>query len=143
MPVASNDVARDEVYAVLKAAVDASAYAAVPILYPDTVKDAPKDGTSYMRAFVDFTTERLASLGPISNRRYRVMGLVQVQVFTPYGEGQSSGDLISGVVKRAFRGVNTGSDAISFRNARVVDVGRDGAYVQTNVVAEFDYDELG
>lgn len=143
MPVANATAARDEIYGLLKAAVDASAYATVPVLYPDTVKDAPSDGTSYLKAFADLTTERVASLGPISGRRYRVSGLVQVQIFTPYGDGQATADLISGVVKAAFRGVNSTSDTIAFRNARVVDVGRDGAYLQTNVVAEFEYDEIG
>lgn len=143
MPVASTTAARDEIYGLLKAAVDASPYSAVPVIYPDTVKDTPLDGTSYMKAFADLTNERTASLGPISGRRYRIMGLVQVQIFTPYGDGQATADLISGVVKGAFRGVNSPSDTIAFRNARAVDVGRDGAYLQTNVVAEFEYDELG
>ena len=91
---------------------------------------------------VELTNEVQKSLGEVGNRRFRVYGMVMVQVFTKYGTGQVTADLISGVVKGAFRGVNTGADAITFRNARVVDVGHSGPYLQTNVFAEFDYDEI-
>lgn len=142
MPVSGSTAARDAIYGCLKAKVDASAYSSMPIYYPDTVKDSPNGDTAHLRAFVDLTTEQPASVGGHQQRRYRVYGIVTVQCFTKYGEGQETADLISGLVKGAFRGVNTGADAITFRNARVVDVGHSGPYLQTNVIAEFDYDEI-
>jgi hypothetical protein len=142
MPITSTTQARDAIYGCLQTAMAASAYASVPIFYPDAVKDHPNGQETFLRAFVDLTTERQRSLGETGNRRFRVYGIVTVQVFTPYGDGQVTADLISGIVKGAFRGVNTGSDAITFRNTRVVDVGRDGTYLQTNVLSEFDYDEI-
>jgi hypothetical protein len=120
----------------------ASAYSSVPIYYPDAVKDSPGGDAEFIRIFVDLTNEVQKSLGEAGNRRFRVYGMVMVQIFTKYGSGQVTADLISGVVKGAFRGVNTGSDAITFRNARVVDVGHSGPYLQTNVFADFDYDEI-
>lgn len=142
MPLSNNGEARDAIYARLKTVVDASAYSAIATYYPDSVGAAPDGVTSYLRANVIFTNERQASLGETGNRRFRVYGIVTVQVFTKYGDGQTLADAISGVVKSAFRGVNTGSDAITFRNTQIVDVGRDGSYLQTNVTAEFDYDEI-
>lgn len=142
MPLANHGEARDAIYGCLKTAVEASAYSTLPIYYPDAVKAHPDGDDSHLKAFVDFTTERQTSLGETGNRRFRVYGVVMVQCFTAYGDGQVLADAISGVVKRAFRGVNTGPDAITFRNTRVVDVGRDGSYLQTNVISEFDYDEI-
>ena len=142
MPIANSTVARDAIYGTLKTAVEASAFASLPVYYSDRVMTTPDGDDEYIRAFVDLTNERQVSLGPTSGRRYRVYGVVMVQIFTKYGSGQENADLISGIVKSAFRGVNTGSDAITFRNARVIDVGHSGPYLQTNVVAEFDYDEI-
>lgn len=142
MPVANVTAARDAIYGCLKAAVEASALPTLPIYYPDSVKTSPDGNTNHIRAFMDLTTERQVAVGAHQQRRYRVYGIVTVQCFTTYGDGQTSADQISGIVKGAFRGVNTGADAITFRNARVVDVGKDGPYLQTNVIAEFDYDEI-
>lgn len=142
MPIASQTAARDAIYGRLKTVLDASAYSSLPVYYSDRVKTSPDGDDEHLRAFVDLTNEIQRSLGEVGNRRFRVYGLVMVQIFTKYGSGQENADLISGVVKGAFRGVNTGADAITFRNARVIDVGHSGPYLQTNVVAEFDYDEI-
>jgi len=142
VPIASTTAARDAIYGCLKAAIAASAYSTLPIYYPDVVKDTPDGEDEFIRVFVDLTNEMQVTLGETGNRRFRVYGLVMVQIFTRYGQGQVNADLISGVVKGAFRGVNTGSDAITFRNARVIDVGHSGPYLQTNVFADFDYDEI-
>ena len=142
MPVTNITEARDAIYGALKAVLDASAYAGVPVFYPDVIKAKYPDDEPHIRAFADHTMERQVTLGGVGQRRYRVYGLVTVQIFTPAGQGQNTGDLISGVVKGAFRGVNTGADAIEFRNVRVVDVGTVEAFCQTNVQAEFEYDEI-
>lgn len=141
MPIANQTAGKNAIYARFKAVMDASAYAAIPVLYPDVVADKVPDG-SFVKIFVDYNTERPASIGGPSLRRYRIYGLVTVQIFTPYGKGEVDSDLISGVVKGAFRGVNTGADAITFRNARAITVGQSGSWLQANVTAEFDYDEI-
>jgi len=142
MPVANQTAARDAVYGKLKAAVDASAYSTVSIYYPDVTGAFPETDEAHLRAFMDYTDERQVTLGGSAGRRYRIYGIMTVQIFTPYGNGQRIADAISGVVKGAFRGVNTGADAIEFRRVRVIDVGQSGAWLQTNVVAEFEYDEV-
>ena len=142
MPIASQTAARDAIYGCLKAAVAASSYSSVPIYYDDVVKSTPPATAAYIQAKCDLLREVQSSLGEAGNRRFRIYGIIMVQVFTPFGDGLTLADVLSGVVKGAFRGVNTGSDAITFRNTRVVDVGPSGAWRQTNVVAEFDYDEI-
>ena len=140
MPIANQTLAKDAIYAVLKTAIEGSAYSALNIIYPDTQEDKPTD--KHLRVYVDLTDERQRSIGGTGLRRYRVYGMVMIQIFTPFGNGEVLADDIAGVVKGAFRGVNTGADAITFRHARVVSVGQDGSWLQTNVTVEFDYDEL-
>jgi Bacteriophage related domain of unknown function len=142
MPISSITAARDAIYGALKTAVDASAFSSLVTYYPDVVGVMPDTTEAHLRAFLDHQDERQVTLGGIGSRRYRVTGIVTVQIFSPLGEGQVDSDQISGVVKTAFRGVNTGADAIEFRRVRVVDVGRSGGWLQTNVVAEFEYDEI-
>lgn len=142
MPITSITSARDAIYGRLKTVLDASAYSSVRVFYPDTTAATPSDEVPHLRAFVDHVTESQVTLGSSGNRRYRVGGIASVQIFTPFGHGQVEADAISGVVKGAFRGVNTGNDSIEFRNVRVFDVGQDGAWLQTNVLADFVYDEI-
>lgn len=142
MPVANITAARDAIYGQLKAVLDASDYADVPVFYPDAVKPKYPDHDPHIRVFTDHTMERQKTLGGPGQRRYRVHGIFTAQIFTPAGDGQKTSDLISGVVKGAFRGVSVGLDAIEFRNVRVVDVGNAEAFQQTNVQAEFEYDEI-
>jgi Bacteriophage related domain of unknown function len=142
MPVANITAARNAIYSALKTAMDASAYSALAVYYPDVTGAIPDTSTSHLRAQVDFVDENQVTLGSVNGRRFRVTGLVTVMVMTPYGKGQVDSDLISGVVKGAFRGVQTASDAITFRRVRIIDVGQSGAWLQTNVLAEFDYDEI-
>lgn len=142
MPIANQTEARDAVYGTLKAAMDASAYSTVAIYYPDVTGAFPETDEAHLRAYMDYTDEQQVTVGEVGGRRFRVYGILTVQIFTPYGNGNRISDAISGVVKTAFRGVNTGADAIEFRRVRVVDVGQSGAWLQTNVTAEFEYDEI-
>lgn len=142
MPVSNITAARDAVYDRLKTVLAASAYPDIDVYYPDVTAARPDEEVPHIRVFMDHTYERQSSLGEVGNRRYRIGGIFSAQIFTPFGHGQVEADAISGVVKSAFRGVNTGNDAIEFRNVRVVDVGQDGAWLQTNVMTEFVYDEI-
>lgn len=141
MPIANQTAGKDAIYACFKAAMAASSYPTTTVLYSDVVANKPPEG-NHLKVFVDYTNERQVAIGGPLLRRYRVYGMVLVQIFTPYGKGEVDSDGISGVVKGAFRGVNTGADAITFRNARVITVGQDGGWLQVNVTAEFDYDEI-
>jgi hypothetical protein len=142
MPVSSITDGRDQIYTAFKTVWGASAYSAVPIFYPDS-KHTPPPNTSWVRITVTHTSNRQATLGNVDGiRRYRVYGIVTIQIFTPFGDGQALADLMAEVAKRAFQGVVTGADAVSFRNARIMDGRQDGQWWQTNVMTEFDYDEV-
>ena len=142
MPITNIAAARDTIFGLVKAAVDASAYPSLAVYYSDVVKDAADSSDPYIVVYADHTAESQRTMGDVGSRRFTVSGMAMIQIFTPYGTGHVLADSISGVVKGAFRGVNTNLDGVWFRRARVVDVGQDGSWLQTNVTAEFEYDEI-
>jgi hypothetical protein len=142
MPLANIAAARDAIFGAVKAAVDASAYPTLAVYYSDVVKDGASSGEPYMVVYADHTSESQRTMGGLGDRRFTVSGLVMAQIFTPFGDGHVLADAISGVVKGAFRGVNTNLPGVWFRNSRVIDVGQEGSWLQTNVTAEFEYDEI-
>jgi hypothetical protein len=78
---------------------------------------------------------------PTGQATYRRTGLLTVQIFVASGSGlQTTYDLVK-VVADAFEG-KSASGGLWFRDVRVREVGRDGAFRQTNVIIEFDYDEV-
>lgn len=142
MPITDITAARDFIYGTLKTAVEASALPATPIRYPDYIGTEVPSDNAWIRATVHHTDEHQATIGSTGQRRYRVYGVLMIQIFTPTGNGQKVADILSGVVKGAFRGVNVGLDSIVFNRVRVTDVGQSGDWLQTNVTADFDYDEI-
>ena len=136
---ATRDQARDEIHAKF-----ASAWAEteLPILYTDIAQDIPASG-SWCRLVVAFTNSAQATLGgETGNRRFRRVGIVTVQIFTDFGDGQVTADRLAQIAVNAFEGEVTSPGRVIFRNVRAVDVGRDGPWTQTNVLAEIEYDEV-
>lgn len=132
--------ARDEVYAKFAAAWAATE---LPILYPDTKAEPIPATGAWCRITVSHNTSRHATLGgETGNRRFRRFGIVTVQIFTEYGDGQVTADRLATIARDAFEGEVTSPGRVIFRNVRVVDVGQDGPWTQTNVLAEFEYDEI-
>jgi hypothetical protein len=143
MPIANLTEARDALYTPFLQAWAASAYSTVPVHYPDAIEEGNDASESYVRVHITHTNERQKTLGETGQRRYRLYGLINFQVFTPLNTGQIDADLMTTIIKNAYRGKNTGStDAITFRGTRVTEVGRDGGRLQTNVTVDFDYDEI-
>lgn len=142
MPVSSITVARDAINTAFKAAWDAQTPPIPALLFDDTKQDLSGGEAPYARITVRHNVFQQATLGGIGNRRFRRSGIVAVQIFTPAGEGLTDADKFAKVALDTFEGKNTGGDAIEFRNARINEIGQDGPWFQTNVLAEFEYDEI-
>ena len=74
-------------------------------------------------------------------RRYRRGGVFTAQIFVPIGKGLVEGYELSNLVSDAFEGTSTPSD-VWFRNVRLREIGPDGEWFQTNVLADFEYTEI-
>lgn len=110
--------------------------------YMDVEKEQPDGATEWARVQIQHNTNPQVTLGGVGNRRFRAGGIVTVNIFTPFGDGNSRSDELAQVAIDAFQGRDTGLDAIEFRNARSQEVGRDGPWFMVNVLAEFEYDRI-
>jgi hypothetical protein len=136
--------ARDEMLGVLKAALAAeSSYSSVLVIWDDTEKSPPKDvKVTWLRALVKHATGSPASLGGSdAKRKYKRTGDLIVQLFTPVGDGRSTADALVTIIMKAYEKGST-PNGVWFRNVRFKEIGLSDGWTQTNIYADFEYDEL-
>ena len=143
MPINTVQEARDEILAHFTTAWNAGAGATIPLIYSDREADLPADG-SFARVTLQHSNFNHATLGGrlSGGQRFRRNGIVTVQVFTPSDDGLGLSDTLGDLALSIFEGQATGSDRVEFRNTSLNEIGHDGAWHQTNVLADFNYDLL-
>ncbi len=146
MPIATLTEARDEILLHFTTKWDAGTPPIPLLLYDDKARDLPTDDP-YARITIKHNLFPQVTIGaPVSQGgngvRFRRFGLVTVQVFTISGGGLTNSDILVDLALDAFEGEKTGLDRIEFRNARVNEIGQDGPWFQTNIIAEFVYDRV-
>jgi hypothetical protein len=145
--------ARDQVLATFKAAWDVGPPSStVQVIYDGVESDKPENAaTPWARVSVRHNPVQpgAVTLGraPDGKRRYTRTGLVFVQLFTPLGDGLSLADQLATIARSAFEGVVTTPGNVIFRAVSVNEVGSEvgpekGGWFQTNVTAQFEYDEI-
>ena len=140
---ATIDQARDEMLGVFREAwVASSASQQLPVMWPDVDDDLPTEG-AWARVSINHGTGGQATLsGDTGKRRYRHTGFIVVQLFTTRGDGLVLNGQLCTIVKQAFEGVTTCPGQVTFYRVRVREIGPDGQWFQTNVLADFEYDEV-
>ena len=135
--------ARDEILTTFRDAwVASSTSASLPVLYPDTADDTPPDSGAWARVTVQHGTRGQTTLSNENGvRRYRATGFVTAQIFTPRGKGLTLNDQLAKIVLDAFDGVTT-AGGVAFYRARTREIGPDSQWFHTNVLVDFDYDEV-
>lgn len=146
MPIATIEAARDEILLHFTDAWDAGTPPIPRLLYDDKHRDMPDDAP-YARITIKHNISPQVTIGATVAKggdgvRFRRFGIVTVQVFTVSGDGLTSADVLVDLALDAFEGEKTGLDRIEFRNARINEIGQDGPWFQTNVIAEFVYDRV-
>lgn len=122
----------------------------VPYVYWQGVRDPrPVDMSVYWaRVSQQTVDEQRGSLsndvGEPGKARYNVAGLIFVQLFCPQKDAASMerGRALAVVARDAFRG-HTADGVVWFRNARINELEPESLADRFNVVAEYEYDELG
>ena len=156
MPVTNRGDARAEIYALFQTAWLADALSdGVPVLYEgkkatvpiDAESGEPVDAPTWARVSLRHNTDETggqdgAIAGADSTRTYDREGVAFVQIFTTPGKGLRLADNLGSIAQKAFQGKQTSPGGIWFRRVRVVEVGESGDWFQTNVVAEFVYQEV-
>ncbi|RKX23982.1 MAG: hypothetical protein DRP45_09195 [Candidatus Zixiibacteriota bacterium] len=133
--------ARDELMQVAKDVWDALA---LPLDYPDVSdKTFPPADPSLVwgRVTVKHNSGGQATLANHSGvRRFRLDGIINVQVHSPVGDGLTAGYTAAQAQLDAFSGPCT-PGGIWFRDPQLQEVGPDGDYYLINVFAFFTYDQ--
>ncbi len=142
--------ARDEIFAIFKASWDASSAAvtgyipkieyqgAQPRNVPDTAKH-------WCRISIQTVSEKQASFARnAGEKKFTAFGLVYVQIFSPRSEnnGFEKGLFLGKIAKKSFRGKST-PGAVWFYNVRLNELTPEDSFYRLNVVAEYEYDEVG
>lgn len=135
--------ARDEILAKFHETWDADeASASVPVLYGDRSQSVPSEG-AWVRIIVRHAAGSQVTLSnEEGSRRFRYTGTVFVQVFTPHADGMVDSDDLATIAMRAFEGEVTSPGRVIFRQVRLNEIGQEGQWFQTNVLADFEYDYI-
>jgi len=138
---ATRSQARDQILALAKAVVTANSLTA---FWDKVGGDPPDDEPAKSWARINLrhgprVQGNLAGSG--ATRRYTSVGLLTIQVMVPSDASIGTDDSLASQFVAAYSGKTT-TGGVWFRNVRGVDVGVDGAWNQTNVYAEFEYDEI-
>ncbi len=146
MPIATIAAGRDEILLHFTTKWNAGTPPIPLLLYDDKHRDLPTDA-SYARIIVKHNLFPQVTIGgTVANGgngvRFRRFGIVTVQVFEISGDGLSSSDILVDLAVDAFEGEKTGLDLVEFRDVRANEIGQDGPWFQTNVIAEFVYDRV-
>lgn len=138
--IASRTIARDEMLAMLKTAVETYVtvehLSAIPVIYDDTKKAKPASG-HWVYAKVQHVSGSRTSLGP--GGRFRQAGDLFIQVFTTKGDGLVVSDKLSAAIAAVYAG-HASPSGVWFRDVVVKEIGEDGPWFQANVTVEFEYD---
>lgn len=115
----------------------------VPVVWEARPNPAPPSTAApWMREVLRHATGGQASLaGDAGQRRWERRGVLIVQVFVPLGSGRGLAYSIAQELLDAYEGART-EHCVWFRNARVNEIGPDGAYFQVNFAVDFEYTEV-
>lgn len=128
---------RDRMLTPLKAVVDAASLYAI---YDDTAKSVPTDGSvKWVRISVRHRNGSRASLGRMDGKgKHTQSGFVFVEIFTPREDGLVDSDILSAAFADSLRNFSDGD--IWIGETSEVEMGEDGNWFRSDVVAEFSYD---
>lgn len=132
--------AKDEMLDVFKTAWDADPISTGLIIkYPDVLGPIPSSDNAWVEVLVQHNAGGEANLaGSGSTRRYRATGFLLFRIMTPTLEGLDLPSQLSEVIIKAFETAK--SKSVMYASPTPVFVGNDGAWHQTNVAIEFQYD---
>jgi len=110
-------------------------------VYGDIPGKIPPSESTWARVSIKHVIGGQSSLsGESGTRRFTNQGTVFFQIFAPVGDGSTACYTAAQEVLDAFREAQ--HPDVWFRDAKLVEVGADGAFNQINVSVTFSYDDV-
>ncbi len=142
MPVASRTAARDLLLAIAQAVADAVTPLPLPLVFDDARIDKPRTATPWARVTIKHSSGNTVTLaGAFGTSRRRRLGVLGIQIFTTAGDGLVTSDSLADLFLAAYEG-SISLDQVTIRAATANEVDHDGPMQQTNVVINFEYDQI-
>jgi hypothetical protein len=145
---ATIEQARDDLYGVVQTFWDGEVTAPVDILYEDVAGARPVERSSadlvlpYARVSIRHSFGHQSGLsGGGGSRKYTNVGMLIIELWYPQGKGFGEVDLFAQLLIDALRGVST-TNGVWTRNVRMIEIAQSGIWFQTNVLADFEYDQV-
>ena len=111
-------------------------------LFWDNMEEAVPSRDVWAYATLLPGNSRLAGLGgDPSSQRWRVVGVLVVQVFTPLQGGVVEAEQLAAEVAKEFQGRTV--DNVIFRDVSLLRVGPSGAWFQHNISTSYQFDYYG
>lgn len=111
-------------------------------LFWESVEDSREiDDTAWAVSTIRHVAGRQKTLGGVGNRAFQRTGIIFLQIFTRVGNGLHESYQLAKVMSDAFEGKSS-LNGVWFRNVRINEAGKDGAFSQSNVTVEFQYNEV-
>lgn len=143
----------DEMFSLLNTAWIANSAAIVGYLpelrWPNQEQPSTPDGSKFWGRVSQLTVQEIQTTlsdacGENGQKRYTASGLIFVQLFAPKSTASSADTLrnLAQMLKTALRG-HTTSGKVWFRNAQVKELSAENQSWRSNVVAAYEYDEVG
>lgn len=107
-----------------------------PVLYDDKDTEIPSQDVTWMRVSVRNTGRKIEGWG--NGHIFDVKGILTIQIFTPTNDGRHTADELSELLLAALDGQTTPCNVL-VRNPQMIEVGLDGGWTATNVLADFIY----
>jgi hypothetical protein len=142
---ATRTQARDEIFAVVKTAVESISSGIRPeVIWQDVIADRPTPDVStpgtknWLKVDLFHTDSEQAHIGSrVQSRR----GELAMNLFTPVNDGLVNADSIVRTLEGAFVKRQT-ANGVWFRAPRSVELGTTGVYYQCSVTVDFTYLEV-
>lgn len=138
--------ARDDVFKMLRDALQASSFSGIRIKWEDAPADevnAAPDGSGSVPAYLMVSMTHYSggqtSLGP--RARHERKGLLRVEIRTQVGSGMSVSDELSQLVLDTYEGHHS-ARGVWFRNCRLQEMGADGNWSRVDVMIDFTYTQV-
>lgn len=139
----TNAQARDDMIGHVRTAWLAdSGSSSIAMQYPDVAGFNKPASGPWSRLMIQHVTGQKASLGNSNGvAKYDRTGLLTVEIFTTPNDGLLKADSLVKILTDALEGSKT-TNGVDFLNVRFNELGKFEAWEQTNVIAEFSYEEV-
>ncbi len=115
--------------------------ATTPVIYGDDAPEETPSDAAWVRFNINHNDGKQATMGSPGANEFRHIGIITIQIFTPEGKYAIRNKELTNSALEIYQGIE--DSGITYYNVRPDKIGNDGfGWYQTNVIAEFRYDNI-